>query len=458
MTSTEDNMEDDQLDLNESKIVPTTENEPLLLSTVSLSVITSQDRYCYQLAVTGSEATLNSYLNAEGRNHIWKMWNSKTPFILKRRMFPEFAGLLRLSRRHLKIICEEDNIQKKFWVVDLSANGTLLNGKKMEKEAQEELKHGDQLGLLWRKNATLNTLEVLFGVQFTVFDERTAPPVASELFKSKNSKTSLSKNKNKRKELSGSPRKKEDKENDVDDQDLREKKRKQRRMNESGDLDVRKSSRSEKEKAKQEEETEEYPVSTSLEKLDLSLKKSDRVLKWTQEEEEKLMEVMQTNEGQSWKDVSFHFPLRSPDAVRNKYKKMTESSSKSKSKYKQKESKHSDASSPPNEEAAAEEPEPEQEEEEEEQEEEEEEEQQEEDEEQEQEQEQEQEVEIPLTADEDRSRKLWTPEDDELLRELVIQYRPTTQEDWEKIALKLGRTVKSVKHKYNDKRMYELLN
>jgi len=113
MTSTEDNMEDDQLDLNESKIVPTTENEPLLLSTVSLSVITSQDRYCYQLAVTGSEATLNSYLNAEGRNHIWKMWNSKTPFILKRRMFPEFAGLLRLSRRHLKIICEEDNIQKK---------------------------------------------------------------------------------------------------------------------------------------------------------------------------------------------------------------------------------------------------------------------------------------------------------------------------------------------------------
>jgi len=229
-------------------------------------------------------------------------------------------------------------------------------------------------------------------------------------------------------------------------------------MNESGDLDVRKSSRSEKEKAKQEEETEEYPVSTSLEKLDLSLKKSDRVLKWTQEEEEKLMEVMQTNEGQSWKDVSFHFPLRSPDAVRNKYKKMTESSSKSKSKYKQKESKHSDASSPPNEEAAAEEPEPEQEEEEEEQEEEEEEEQQEEDEEQEQEQEQEQEVEIPLTADEDRRRKLWTPEDDELLRELVIQYRPTTQEDWEKIALKLGRTVKSVKHKYNDKRMYELLN
>lgn len=31
---------------------------------------------------------------------------------------------------------------------------------------------------------------------------------------------------------------------------------------------------------------------------------------------------MDSGETHSWKDVALHFPLRSPDAVRNKYKKM----------------------------------------------------------------------------------------------------------------------------------------
>jgi len=59
--------------------------------------------------------------------------------------------------------------------------------------------------------------------------------------------------------------------------------------------------------------------------------------------------------------------------------------------------------------------------------------------------------------EEDRRRKLWTAEEDEQLKQLVKKLKPSSNEDWEVIASKLGRTVKSVKHKYNDHNLKYLL-
>ena len=47
-------------------------------------------------------------------------------------------------------------------------------------------------------------------------------------------------------------------------------------------------------------------------------------MKWSAEEEEKLIEIMQKWDGKPWKEVATYFPHRSPDAVRNKFKKMSE--------------------------------------------------------------------------------------------------------------------------------------
>lgn len=58
--------------------------------------------------------------------------------------------------------------------------------------------------------------------------------------------------------------------------------------------------------------------------------------------------------------------------------------------------------------------------------------------------------------EDDRRRKLWTPEEDDKLKNLVIKYKPSTHEDWGLIANELGRTIKSVKHKYNDYKLYKL--
>lgn len=63
-----------------------------------------------------------------------------------------------------------------------------------------------------------------------------------------------------------------------------------------------------------------------------------------------------------------------------------------------------------------------------------------------------------LPSKEDRTRKFWTAEEDELLKEMVIEKKPGTPEEWEEIAQIMGRTVKSIKHKYNDKKYYELLH
>jgi hypothetical protein len=56
----------------------------------------------------------------------------------------------------------------------------------------------------------------------------------------------------------------------------------------------------------------------------------------------------------------------------------------------------------------------------------------------------------PAADDEDRRRKPWTPDEDDKLRRLVKKVKPITPEQWDYIAAQLGRTVKSIKHKFND--------
>lgn len=50
----------------------------------------------------------------------------------------------------------------------------------MEKLTPYELFDGDEIGLLWRKNAELDSLEVLFGLRISFFDEKNAPPVPKD--------------------------------------------------------------------------------------------------------------------------------------------------------------------------------------------------------------------------------------------------------------------------------------
>ncbi len=63
-----------------------------------------------------------------------------------------------------------------------------------------------------------------------------------------------------------------------------------------------------------------------------------------------------------------------------------------------------------------------------------------------------------MKTDEDRRGKLWTPEEDQKLRELVIQIQPKEPADWNTISQILGRTVKSCKHKFNDYGLKDLIN
>jgi len=64
---------------------------------------------------------------------------------------------------------------------------------------------------------------------------------------------------------------------------------------------------------------------------------------------------------------------------------------------------------------------------------------------------------VSAKTDEDRRGKLWTPEEDKKLRDLVIQIQPKEPQDWSTIASLLGRTVKSCKHKFIDHGLHFLI-
>ena len=158
---------------------------------------------------------------------------------------------------------------------------------------------------------------------------------------------------------------------------------------------------------------------------------------------------MATSEGKSWKEIAVHFPHRSPDAVRNKFKKMSETDKVAKSFWAATISKQQARAAALAAQAQASigeelppsldkdnisEPE----------------------------KETKRDMSVSQNKEgeeeEDRRRKLWTPEEDEQLKQLIIKFKPATNEDWELIASKLGRTVKSVKHKFNDHNLKHLLD
>jgi len=184
------------------------------------------------------------------------------------------------------------------------------------------------------------------------------------------------------------------------------------------------SSREETKDQDEEPETEEIVVPERPPKKEGNPKNTKQ---WSSDEEIRLRKMMGKGDGKSWKDISIHFPCRSPDAIRNKWKKMNETETKNKNKPpKEKEMKEERKPSPP--------PPPK--------------------------------VLSPHISsrsqkdsetDDDRRRKLWTSEDDMKLTDLVLKHQPRSNEDWDDIANALGRTVKSVKHKFNDYRLYELL-
>lgn len=134
---------------------------------------------------------------------------------------------------------------------------------------------------------------------------------------------------------------------------------------------------------------------------------------------------MQKDQNKPWKDIAVHFNNRSPDAVRNKFKKMTEMKEELEKKFAQSEAHTKKDTKKKAADSEHEDKVP---------------------------------HESPLTSDDDdRRRKLWTAEELKLLETLVKQYKPTTEEDWIPIAKQLRRTVKSVKHKVNDHGMRALI-
>nr|XP_006819052.1 PREDICTED: E3 ubiquitin-protein ligase CHFR-like [Saccoglossus kowalevskii] len=66
-----------------------------------------------------------------------------------------------VSGKHCKII--KDSKTMKTWLQDTSTNGTLINMKtKVNKGQKVELKHGDEIHIVFRKDATDNNVAYLF--------------------------------------------------------------------------------------------------------------------------------------------------------------------------------------------------------------------------------------------------------------------------------------------------------
>lgn len=425
--------------------------------------------YAFRLAVVADEATLRAYkLAPDSRTELDRAWDSTQPFVLRRRYFPTFPRVLRVSRKHLEIQCEEpseSNPERTFWISDLSANGTWLNGALLEKGTRAQLKDGDEILII--NDDLADGSRATFGFRFTIFNEGSGPtpmipdPPAHFIHEFKHKaredlEQKLKKSKKRSRDLEYSESDGEDRlritpslrrrssylaradsDNEYDNKPLANNKR---RFEDTNDTDM--------------------SLDSKADPSPLVSKKSDRIMKqWTPEEEQRLVEIMATSEGKSWKEIAIHFPHRSPDAVRNKFKKMSETDKVAKSFWAATISKQQARAAalaaqvqpnlveelPPSldkdnmmmiieepnlgvvENTAK--------------------------------------KEVPVASkeekqeeEEDRRRKLWTPEEDEQLRQLIVKLKPSSNEDWEVIASKLGRTVKSVKHKFNDHNLKHLLD
>lgn len=180
----------------------------------------------------------------------------------------------------------------------------------MSKDNRYELLDGDEIGLLWRKNAELNCREVLFGLRISYFDEKNAPIVPQDDFKPEHYVPKLA----------------IERKNSVSFTSIvlilqKDSTPERKTRNTNPDVGA----------AEQLSFAEMNIELTAVEgrrgvdramKVKIIKETCSHSQKWTPEEEEKLLRIMDSGETHSWKDVALHFPLRSPDAVRNKYKKM----------------------------------------------------------------------------------------------------------------------------------------
>lgn len=496
-----------------------------------------------------------------------------------------------MSRKHFEIWNEKNTQnERSYFVKDTSSNGTWLNEKLLKKENKYPLHDGDEI-------LVINDGKSRFGFKVTIFPLEEGPIVSipSEIFAQK---PSLKKERTRRGKQKQSPPKRSStgtspitptnssppelmeeesqvkspetevkpvEETPIEEFDIKdplpeesdsinvgtpnesasdENNKRKPDVEDDGEEKKRKKKKAKTgKKSSSEEESKPEPIHTHT-----PTKKSERVLKWTSEEEQRLLQIMEENDGKSWRDIAVFFAHRSPDAVRNKYKKMMEnekapthtgrrsssysnsspspktsdeSDDKSRENEQEEEAKTSEEEVKPNEEEETktseeeekeqitteemevEKTEPEEEEsaegEEEKKEEsgesedktdqvteedkmdqvnEEEEKTKEEsdkmkedekaedsDSAKEKEKEKKKEAETPKKEtkreirleDKDRQRKPWTPEEDELLRVLIKRHKPNTNEEWELVASQLGRTVKSIKHKFNDYHLRYLL-
>jgi len=119
----------------------------------------------YQLSIFGDDSFIQSYRDINGKEELIRSCESGNEFCIRRKLFPNFPDNLRLSRKHVTLLYETVGDQNKYWILDLSSNGTLLNGKRLVKGERNELMDGDELGLLWTQLS--GKMVVLFGLKFT---------------------------------------------------------------------------------------------------------------------------------------------------------------------------------------------------------------------------------------------------------------------------------------------------
>jgi len=346
---------------------------------------------CYKLTVFGDSDLLKTYVNNKGKLELSKYWIPNSSFILRRSLFPEFPRCSCLSRKHLEIICEEDNNEQCYSVKDLSSNGTLLRFTLMPPRQPVRLKDGDEIGLLWNTNN--QGIVVQFGLRFNTF----------ELTEGENIDGIKSQS---------------DLHYEIDDEDIMEEIESEEEDDvldgDENDPSYLGYNNNPKHPAKR--RIKGSPHSGKKIRINTPSKQTpdeeedevtgEKKWSWSAEEQEKLSTIsQQRKDGRSWKDIAEDFPKRSSEAVRTKYKKMTEAIDKSATNQASTESHQG----------------------------------------------------LPVRNDEDRRGKLWTPEEDQKLRDLVIQIQPREPADWNRLSQMLGRTVKSCKHKFNDYGLQDLL-
>jgi len=370
----------------------------------------------YKLTIFGDEETLKSY---KGKTELTRVWIPDTSFIIRRSLFPQFAGCTRMSRKHFEIICEEENDDQNCFIIDLSSNGTLLDSSKLKKGIKTLIKDGSQIGILWKKD--IDETQVQFGLRFSRIEhiDSETDLIQKGISSNSGSENNLEIKIDEEQNLTEIPE-------DVIEDELDEENEEPVSLEQDSHQNIEESSHKRKSKGsfkrfkskfrrkihndEDYDSIDEKPIHKISEK------------KWTLEEEERLATIAQKRkDGKSWKEIAGEFPRRTIEAVRTKYKKMTmiepdkvqisPLTSQDNANESNSDITHAVSNISSN----------------------------------------------TIHREEDRRGKLWTAEEDQKLRELVQKIQPKDPADWNTLANQLGRTVKSCKHKFNDYNLKDLI-